>query len=134
MSFYDIDLSFDKKIRGRIENSSEVYDIRTLSDLSAITRSLKNIILTMPGERRFDFNFGTNIYKLLFEVMPLETESEFIGHKIQEKIQLYEPRVSKVGVVINTNYEQQSIIVVISFTVVSTQKSYRVPIILQRNR
>ena len=42
-------------------------DILALKNETAITRSLRNIVFTVPGEKFFDESFGSRISKALFE-------------------------------------------------------------------
>lgn len=136
MFYSDIDLNMNKKVRGRIDTTTnqEVYDVRSLSDVGAIVRSLKNIILTGEGERRFDMNFGTKIFKSLFENLPLGGDHSFMNLKIREKIQKYEPRVSIVDIQQQNNYDQGSLTIFITFKILKTKEVYKLPVVMQRNR
>lgn len=57
----------------------------------AVSQSIKNLILTNFGERLFNPNFGSNIYKTLFE--PNLTEDlNLLEDRIRFSIENYEPR------------------------------------------
>ena len=57
--FVDIDLDFTRNpITG---------DVSIKTDGQAVLRSIKNIVNTMFGEKKFDPTFGGNIRQLLFE-------------------------------------------------------------------
>ena len=58
-SFKDVSMSFKfNPLSG---------DLITLSNENAIARSVRNIVLTTPGEKIFDPDFGSNIGEILFE-------------------------------------------------------------------
>ena len=46
------------------------YDVLPLNNESAINRSLRNLILTISGERPFNSLLGTTINRSLFEIHP----------------------------------------------------------------
>ena len=57
--FVDIDLDFTRNpITG---------DVSTKTDGQAVLRSIKNIVNTMFGEKKFDTTFGGDVRRLLFE-------------------------------------------------------------------
>ena len=58
-SFKDVSMSF--KVNP-LNN-----DLVALKNANAIARSVRNIILTSPGEKFFNPDFGSNVSKLLFE-------------------------------------------------------------------
>lgn len=81
--FKDVDFSFRK--------NDLTDDLRTRQELSSISQSIKNVILTGPGERPFsDFGFG--LYNYFWENDTLETFIE-MKTKIASAINRYEPRV-----------------------------------------
>ena len=57
--FKDISLSF--------QTNPLTGDLIALKNESAIARSVRNIVLTLPGEKFFDEDFGSRISKSLFE-------------------------------------------------------------------
>jgi phage baseplate assembly protein W len=151
MAYSDIDISFNKRITGRLvpqtdiaglqlidENGlpvkKELYDVRALSETAAIVRALKNIVLTLPGEKKFDFDYGTDIFRSLFENAPLGNETLFILAKIKEKIQQYEPRVKVLNVTVDYSVDQYTLNIVISVTIIKSQINVNIPLILKRTR
>lgn len=152
MSTYrDIDISFGQKVKSRmipsfdssgnpiVDSSGEqifttVKDIKSLDDVSAIIRSIKNIVLTLNGERKFDYGFGTKLFRSLFENMPLGGDAIFLQEKIKEAITRYEPRVEIRNVITNYNYDENYMIMDITIKIKETQRIINVPIILQRTR
>ena len=79
-------------------------DLIGLKNETAIARSVRNIILTEPGEKFFDENYGSRVSKLLFENVDEITASE-IRDEIEYSIVNYEPRVNLINIEINPNYD-----------------------------
>ena len=88
-SFRDFSLTFEK--------NAVTNDILSLKNEAAIKESVKNIVLYNFYEKPFDPFFGGNILGLLFEnstpTMVLE-----IKNRIEQSIEIHEPRVTAVSV------------------------------------
>ena len=82
--FKDIDLSF--------EPHPITNDLTIMRNVRAINHSMKNIILTVMGERPFENDFGTQIRAYLFEVTDAAT-AHLIKLEIERAVELFEPRV-----------------------------------------
>lgn len=82
--FKDISASFQVNPLNR--------DLIGLTNQNAIARSIRNLILTVPGERPFSPVLGSNVNKLLFDTMDSITASN-IKSQIEVTIENYEPRV-----------------------------------------
>ena len=66
-------------------------DISVVGDRNAIRQSIMNIILTVPGEKRFNDDFGVGLRKYLFELStPLQ--SALMERDIKTAIARLEPR------------------------------------------
>jgi len=72
-------------------------DLIGLKDANAIARSVRNIVMTSPGEKFFQPDFGSRVSKLLFENVDDITASQ-IQEEIEFSISNYEPRVNLVNV------------------------------------
>jgi len=68
-------------------------DLIGLKDSNAIARSVRNIVMTYPGEKFFQPDFGSKVSRLLFENVDDITASQ-IKEEIEFSIVNYEPRVS----------------------------------------
>ena len=90
-SFRDFSLTFEK--------NAVTNDILALKNEAAIKESVKNIVLYNFYEKPFDPFFGGNIIGLLFEnstpTMVLE-----VKNRIEQSIEIHEPRVTAVSVVV----------------------------------
>ena len=68
-------------------------DLIGLKDSNAIARSVRNIVMTYPGEKFFQPDFGSKVSRLLFENVDDITASQ-IKEEIEFSIVNYAPRVS----------------------------------------
>jgi len=60
--------------------------------VGTVKQNFKNLVLTMPGERVMDANFGVGIYAVLFENYSNDVK-ERLRAKITEQVQAYMPFV-----------------------------------------
>ncbi len=101
------------------------YDLIAIKNETAISRSIRNLVLTNKGERFFNYNLGSRISSLLFEQVD-EFTSDLISEEIKEVIKNNEPRVSLNSVTVNPNYDEGSFDVIINYNIigidVGTQK------------
>jgi len=72
-------------------------DLIALKNESAIARSVRNIVFTIPGEKFFDESFGSNISRSLFENIDDITAS-IIVDEVRQSIRNFEPRVNLLDV------------------------------------
>ena len=80
------------------------YDLITIKNETAIARSIRNLIFTIPGEKPFEPNIGSRVTDLLFENLDVLTASS-IQTEIESTIVNYEPRVELVQVRVTPNYD-----------------------------
>lgn len=108
-SFKDISMSFSLNPL----NS----DIVAITDVTAINRSIRNLVLTSPGERPFSPDLGSEVSRSIFANMdPLY--ADLIKDQITETIQRFEPRVNLRRVDVIPNYDNNEYSVRISYLVV----------------
>jgi phage baseplate assembly protein W len=93
------------------------YDLITLKNENAIARSLRNLVLTYPGERFFNQNLGSKVSRSLFENID-DISSTIIRDEIISTINNYEPRVDLIGVDVEPNYDEGEFNVTIRYTIV----------------
>ena len=67
-------------------------DLIGLKNENAIARSIRNIVFTLPGEKFFNEDFGSQISASLFENID-EITADLIVDEITQSIENYEPRV-----------------------------------------
>jgi phage baseplate assembly protein W len=93
------------------------YDLITLKNESAISRSIRNIVFTLPGEKFFNESFGSRVSKSLFENVD-EISASVIRDEIQNSITNYEPRVELIDVQTKPDYDNGEFNVTIVYRIV----------------
>jgi phage baseplate assembly protein W len=91
-------------------------DLIGLKDQSAIARSIRNIVYTLPGEKFFDSDFGSEVSATLFENLD-DVSAITIRDEIEYSINTYEPRVELLNVDSLPNYDNNEYNVVITYQI-----------------
>jgi phage baseplate assembly protein W len=107
--FKDISLSF--------QVNPINYDLISISNETAISRAVRNLVFTKRGERPFDALLGSRVSSLLFDNLDPITASN-IELEISTVIQNYEPRVSLVRTKATPNYDANEIDVEIVYNII----------------
>ena len=106
--FKDISMSF--------ETNPLNDDLVSLSDTSAIARSIRNIVFTSPGEKFFQPDFGSRISESLFE--NVDTVSALaIEDEIRSSIINFEPRVNLLDTTVVPNPDDNEMNVTIEYEI-----------------
>ena len=92
-------------------------DLIALKNATAISRSLRNIVLTVPGEKFFNERFGSRVSESLFENVDSIT-ANIIEGEIRTSIQNYEPRVKLLRVQTNADPDNNNFDVVIEYQII----------------
>ena len=88
-AFKDISLSFSPH--------PVTKDLPVLVNERAVTRSVRNLVETIPTERFFNLIIGTDIRASLFENFS-RTTVNVIEDQIRDTVRNFEPRVDNVGI------------------------------------
>ena len=107
--FKDISLSF---LPHPVTN-----DLPILLNERAITRSVRNIVETIPTEKYFDSLFGTDVRDSLFENFTNSTVT-VLTDQIKTSINNYEPRVNNINLEVSGKPDLNAIEIVIFFDIV----------------
>ena len=108
--YKDLDLFFTKK------NGSK--DISKVTDIQAVKRSVRNLILLNHYEKPFHPEIGSGIRDMLFENMSSIT-AFVLSKKIEDVIENFEPRVRLISVRADPNLDRNEYEVTIEFFVVN---------------
>ena len=95
-------------------------DLIGLKNENAIARALRNIVFTLPGEKFFNENFGSNVSASLFENIDDITAST-IKDEIYQSIQNFEPRVELTSVNVYPNFDENGFDIVIKYVIIGTE-------------
>ena len=109
--YKDLDLFFAKK--------SGSKDVRKVTDIQAVKRSVRNLVLLNFYEKPFHPEIGSGIRDLLFENMSPITAFA-LTKKIEDVIENFEPRVKLISVRADPNLDRNEYEVTIEFFVVNT--------------
>ena len=111
-AFKDISLSFDPH--------PVTKDLPVIANERAIVRSVRNLVETIPTERFFDSNLGTNIRELLFENMTASSVM-IIEDMVRNTVRNYEPRVGEIGVEVDAVPDSNTLNVKVLFEIVGLE-------------
>ena len=92
-------------------------DVIILKNENAISRSIRNLIFTIPGEKPFTPTVGSNVTNLLFENLDRLTASS-IRSEIEYTINNFEPRVRLTDVKVTPNFDNNAFDVTINYDIV----------------
>ena len=108
-SFKDISLSFDPH--------PVTKDLPVLRNERAITRSVRNLVQTIPGEKFFNPLLGSNTTGLLFDFIDIGT-ADSIEEEILTTISNFEPRVNNVSVQVDPRPDENNFNITVFFDIV----------------
>ena len=92
-------------------------DLIVIKNETAIARSIRNIVFTVPGEKFFQENFGSRISESLFENID-EVSALEIKDEITESINRFEPRVRLISVDTIPDYAGNAFNVIIVYEII----------------
>ena len=109
--YKDLDLFFGTKQASN--------DINNVTDIQAVKRSVRNLVLLNHYEKPFHPEIGSGVRDVLFELMtPLTSHS--LAVEIEDVIENFEPRAKLVGVRALPNLDRNEFEVTIEFYVLNT--------------
>jgi phage baseplate assembly protein W len=111
-SFKDISLSF--------EPHPVTQDLKILRNESAIRRSVRNIVQTIPTEKYFDPLFGSDVYNSLFEFVDFGTASN-IQDQIRVALDNFESRITNVDVSVNAQPDTNAFEITIIYDIIGQE-------------
>ena len=92
-------------------------DLIALKNESSIARSVRNLVLTIQGERPFQPTLGTGVYNLLFDNMDKLTASA-IRSELRTTIENYEPRVEINEIIVEADFERNAFDVTLQYFII----------------
>jgi len=94
-TYKDLDFAF--------KQNPNTNDVGIKKDNASISQSVLNILRTNHGERPFNYNFGANLRRYLFENMTRATAAS-MSTSINTALSNWEPRIE----VLNTNIQAKA--------------------------
>ena len=92
-------------------------DLIALKNENAIARAVRNIVLTTPGEKLFDPDFGSSVSEILFENVD-DITAVSIRDEIRSSLSNYEPRVELIDVNVDPNFDENQFDVLITYRII----------------
>jgi len=106
-----------KDLSASFQTSPLSNDLIALKNESAIARSVRNLVLTIQGERPFQPVLGTGVSRLLFENMDKLTASA-IRSELRTTIENYEPRVEINEILVEPDFEGNAMHVTLQYFII----------------
>ena len=111
-----------KDISATFQTNPLNSDLIALKNENAISRSIRNLILTKPGDKPFQPDLGSEVYESLFETLDQITASS-IQQQIENTIIKYEPRVDLKDVFVKANIPNNAFDVLINYEIIGIEAS-----------
>ena len=108
--YSDLDLFFGKK--------SSDSDISKVTDIQAVKRSIRNLVLLNVYEKPFHPEIAGGVREMLFELMTPIT-AQIIAKQVENVINNFEPRARLVGVRVQPDLDRNLYELTIEFYVVN---------------
>tara|TARA_Y100000114_G_scaffold86149_1_gene79680 strand:+ start:1850 stop:2269 length:420 start_codon:yes stop_codon:yes gene_type:complete len=134
-----------KPIKGKDTNLSRAFkdikvdfasnpftkDVSQVTNDNSIKQSLKNLVMTQPGEKLFQPQIGSGVRRLLFEPMDAFT-ADAIRDDILNTVGQHEPRISIRNIAVREQYDQNQFNVTINYAIVGQPLIEEVAFVLKR--
>ena len=111
-SFKDISLSF--------EPHPVTKDLPIIKNERAITRSVRNIVETIPTEKFFNPLFGSDVYRSLFDFVDFGTAS-IIQEQIKTSLKNFERRINNVKVEVEPRPDDNNFEITVIFDIIGQE-------------
>tara|TARA_B100001094_G_scaffold72455_1_gene68723 strand:+ start:50 stop:451 length:402 start_codon:yes stop_codon:yes gene_type:complete len=95
-------------------------DLIAIKNETAIARSIRNLVLTYPGERFFNPYLGSKVSRSLFENIDQGTAS-IIREEIELTIENYEPRVKVIDIKVTPDYDNNTFNVIVNYDIIGVE-------------
>ena len=107
--FKDISMSF--------EVNPINSDLIGVKNDTAIARSIRNLVLTTPGERFFNESLGSEVSQVLFDTLD-DISAAVIRDEIEQTIIRFEPRVKLSDVKVEPDFDNNEFNVTVSYNII----------------
>ena len=108
--YIDLDLFFKRKITSG--------DVNKITDVQAVKRSVRNLVLLNPYEKPFHPEISSGIRGMLFELMTPFVAAQ-LTKKVEDVINNFEPRARLVSVRSIPDYDRNAYEVSVEFYIVN---------------
>ena len=123
--YTDLDLFFSKKATSK--------DISKVTDIQAVKRSIRNLVLTNFYEKPFHPEIGSGITGILFELVS-PTTAVVLQSEIRQVVTNFEPRVRLIDIRVLGDIDKNGYYVTIKFQPINTPNPVTIELFLERLR
>jgi hypothetical protein len=104
-----------------------------ISNEAAVRRSIMNLITTNMGERMFQPNLGSDVYRALFEPLD-QIAASSLQRAVKNVITYHEPRANLLSVTVYPGVDRNTMVVNVIFSLINSNKPVSLDVILRRVR
>lgn len=108
-------------------------DLVISTNEAAIIRAVKNLVFTNHYERLFQSEIGSNVNKMLFELIS-PTTANILQREIYDVIRIFEPRVTNLEVHVQVAPDDLALIATIQFYLNVSTTATVIELLLERTR
>ena len=123
--YKDLDFSF--------KQNPNTNDVGIKKNNASISQSVLNILRTNHGERPFNYKFGANLRRYLFENMTRATAANMTT-SIETALKNWEPRIKVLNTNIQAKADQNEVFITVTGKVISTNEIIDVATTIERLR
>lgn len=102
-----------------INLGNQGYFATNSTTISQIANNIQNLLLTTPGERRFNNTFGSSLYNLLFEMIDFDVTKQVLLDAVQRDVDKFMSDTTIVNVELSeeqpVNNDRNTIFINITF-------------------
>ena len=101
-----LDITNRVSFNRQLNRKEELKDVQGLFDIESVQNSIANALLTSPGQKILNPEFGVDLRRFIFEPVSVFTQLE-IEADINENLPLFEPRIELENVEVIANEDLQ---------------------------
>jgi len=124
-TYKDLDFTF--------KQNPNTNDVGIKKDNASISQSVLNILRTNHGERPFNYSFGANLRRYLFENMSNITAAS-MGTSIETALKNWEPRIEILNTNIQAKHDENEVRIKVTGRVKSSNEILDIATTIERIR
>ena len=124
-TYKDLDFAF--------KQNPNTNDVGIKKDNASISQSVLNILRTNHGERPFNYSFGANLRRYLFENMSNITAAS-MGTSIETALKNWEPRIEILNTNIQAKHDENEVRIKVTGRVKSSNEILDIATTIERIR
>jgi len=122
---------FDLMKTGRSYSGSK--DVAIIANTNAVIESIHNILLTEPGDRPMNPEFGIALSRYLFEPI-VDYVAKFMADDITKALTRFEPRIKDINVTVDALPDLNTFDITVSFSIAYSAETLTAEVRLNKIR